>query len=708
MVKDELLKFIGKNDDFSFAFGKVKKALAGFHFSDNEILDELNNLRIQGLIFLNDQGQYVPFPDEYLIGQVSLAKKGNYGIIVGKSRYSINKDQQLSALNNDIVVCKKDKNGFYDVVQILKRNTKKIVCEIARNEENELYLIPQHLGYQFKVHVSTLKDKKEVDGKKIKLYYEGQIVSVNIGTELFDDSVIGEIEEVIGHKTDPDIDLKSIAIVNGFNPNFHEETLEQLNDIPLIVQQKDLTGRLDLRDKTIFTIDGAHTKDIDDAVSIERLPNGHYLLGVHIAHVSNYVKIGTPLFNEAGERGNSLYMLDTVIPMLPRELSNGICSLNEDEDRLTRTVFMEYDEEGKQVDFRICKSVIHSKKKMTYEAVNEIIENDNIPNGYEPFTNDLKMMLELSNILTKRKDERGYIGFASEEAQFEFDENGNPIKVNTVTPKTAEHIIENFMIEANSTIAEYVYWQGKPFVYRNHGIPDSERIFEAVRLLKTLGYRILKLKHIDDPSTIQLILNNLTNKEEYPILSTLILRTMEKAYYSTENIGHFGLSLGCYTHYTSPIRRLSDLIVHTLLDMYDECLDVSPELLLEIRRLCAVASMQERNADIAEYQAYKLACIKVMRNEIGNEFEVFISDITPNKVKIKMENGIEGVIDFSKVGIPYEYKDENKAIMIKGHDTLLIGRKITVELEELSMENLELYFTLPALKENNLKRTRQL
>ena len=710
MEIEALLNFFVEHKNETYTFNKIKKVFSNLHISDDELKRNLDALRINGSIFFDENtNNYSLCPPEYVVGTIVQSKKGAYSIAIEERRYTTRNEYLNGALKNDIVLLKKNNHNLYEVVQILKRNTTKIVCEIAKNENNDLYLIPLHLGYKFKVYAGPLKDTKLENGKKTRMYFEGQIVTVNINNEKFEDSVIGEVDEIIGHKTDPDIDLKGIAIANGFNPNFHEDTLEQVKNMPLVVTPKEVQGRLDLRNKTIFTMDGEHTKDIDDAVSIEKKPNGHYVLGVHIAHVSHYVKLNSPIFNEAAERGNSLYMLDTVIPMLPRELSNGICSLNEDEDRLTRSIFIEYDEFGNTVDYKIFKSVIHSKKKMTYEAVNEIIENDNIPNGYEPFVNDLKLMKELSDLLTKKKDDRGYIGFASEEAQFKFDEYGNPIEITTVVPKTAEHIIENFMIEANCAIAEHVYWQGKPFVYRNHGVPDSERLFETVRLLKVLGYRILKLKHVEDPSTIQAILSNFTNKEEYPILSTLILRAMDKAYYSTENIGHFGLSVGCYTHYTSPIRRLSDLIVHTLLDMYDNHEEVSQQLLLEIRRYCEVASMQERNADIAEYQAYKLACIKLMKDFIGAEFEGFISDITPNKVKLKFETGIEGVIDVTKLP-SYEYKEENKALYCKGHEPLLIGRKINVILSETSLENLELYFSIPTLEleNDNMKRTRTL
>ena len=699
MDNELLINLFYENIDETYTFSKIRKSLATLHLSDEEIKKELDALRLSGTIFFDDKNDvYKAFPYDYYVGRVVENKKGSYSLVIGTSKYSIKKELLSGALNNDMVVATKKSNGQYSIIQVLKRGTNKIVCEVKTDDNNKKYLVPCKIGYTFNVDIGSRSIKKLLDG---------QIVTINIGTEKYEDAYCGELIEVIGHRTDPDIELKTIAIANGFNPKFNDDTLEQVKSIPLEVHPEDLKGRLDLRDKMIFTMDGEHTKDIDDAISIEKKANGHYILGVHIAHVSNYVKLNTPIFNEAATRGNSLYMLDTVIPMLPRELSNGICSLNEDVDRLTRSVIIEYDETGKRIDYRIVKSVIHSKKKMTYEKVNEILENDVIPEGYEPFVNDLKIMSELSDILTKKKNDRGYIGFASEEMQFDFDENGNPIKINKIVPKTSNHIIENFMIEANCAVAEYVYWQRRPFVYRNHGVPDSERLFETVHLLKLLGYRILKLKHVDDPGTIQTILSNLTNREEYPILSTLLLRSMEKAYYGTDNIGHFGLSLGCYTHYTSPIRRLSDLIVHTLLDLYEDGLDVSDQLFLEIKKYCEVASMQERNADIAEYQAYKLACIKLMQNNIGQEYEAFISDITPKNVKIKLENGIEGIIDFSKLGYAYQYKEENKAIFIKNHDTLLIGKKLTVSLYNTSMENLELYFAIPSL-ENNMKRTRTL
>ena len=702
MVKELIIKLIDENTDIGLTINEIKKKLASYHFSVEEIMEEINALRNDGIIFLNKDNKYINFPPEYNIGTIEKTKKGAYSININNQCFSINKELLNSALINDIVIVEKMSNGKYQVIDILKRITKKIVCEVKYNELHQKVLIPLYINQEFKIDIGS---------KDMAKLIEGEIVSVELTEEKYNDACVGKLLSIVGHKNDPDINLKTIALANEFNPEFNQESLIQADSIPLQVTPKDLTGRLDLRNENIFTIDGDHTKDIDDAVSIKKLENGNYKLSVHIAHVSNYVKPDTAIFNEAEERGNSLYMLDTVIPMLPRRLSNGICSLNPHEDRLTRSVIMTINPEGEVIDYNIVKSVINSKKQMTYDNVNLILENNQIPEGYEPFVIDLQIMQELSQILTEKHNKNGYLDFSSNETEFVFDENNNPISVHERTQKSAEKLIENFMIEANCVIARHAYYQELPFIYRNHGIPDNTRISETFNLLKVLGYRLNKLSNIEDPATIQTLLENYSNKEEYPILSSLILRAMQRAYYNMNNIGHYGLSADCYTHYTSPIRRLSDLLVHTLLDTYEETYEIPDNIIKRIERDCETASRQEKNADIAEYQAYKLASIQLMNDYIGQTFEGYILDINNQRLKIKLNNGIEGIIDLVKLNIPYKYLEKSKTIILtETNEKLLIGQKIPIVLEDTSLENLELYFSYYSsiLDNNRLKKIRRI
>ncbi len=344
--------------------------------------------------------------------------------------------------------------------------------------------------------------------------------------------------------------------------------MAEVEKLPSEVKEEEMVGRRDLRDKTIFTIDGADTKDIDDAISLDMLENGNYSLGVHIADVSYYVKEGSEIYQEAMERGTSVYLADRVIPMLPHKLSNGICSLNEGVDRLAMSCVMEIDSKGNVVSYDIFESVIRSRKKMTYTDVNKIIEENIIPEGYEPFADTLIKMEELAQILRKHKVERGYIDFGIDESKIIVDETGKAIDIKLRNRGKGENLIEDFMIAANETVATCIYFMELPFIYRVHGEPNEEKINSFLTFVSSLGYTLSgKIKDMH-PKTMQSILNQLKDKKEFHILSSLLLRSMQKAVYDTDNIGHFGLASERYTHFTSPIRRFPDTTVHRLLRKY--------------------------------------------------------------------------------------------------------------------------------------------
>ena len=456
---------------------------------------------------------------------------------------------------------------------------------------------------------------------------------------------------------DPDIELKKIAISNNFNIDFSKDAIKQADSIKETVQEDELEGRLDLRDKLIYTIDDNHTKDMDDAISIEINEKGNYVIGVHIADVSHYIKPNTPLFNEALERGNSLYMLDTVIPMLMHKLSNGICSLNPNVDRLTISCIAEIDKNGNIVDYDIKKSVINSKKKMSYSNVNKILMDNEVVPGYEEFVDNLKLANEASFALNKNYKEHGYLQFGNNEIKYT-GEKENEFK--NVEHKAAEKIIEDFMLLANKIVAtnfEYI-----PFPFRVHDMPDIDKIKSTLNYLRLLGYNIPNTNNLDNPKVLQGILKGLYDNGDYSITSQYILKSMKKAKYSPDNIGHFGLGFDTYTHFTSPIRRFNDLLVHTIVSDYlDKNFKTEEieEINKNLYKMCEHISETEVNADNAENEALKYKMAEFMEDKTNEYFNGKIVDIHPKHLIIKLENNIYGLAYINTIKNGGFYFDEH-------------------------------------------------
>ena len=482
--------------------------------------------------------------------------------------------------------------------------------------------------------------------------------------------------------------------------------LEEIKNIPTEVSEEEIKDRIDLRNECIFTIDGKDTKDIDDAISLVKLPNGNFELGVHIANVSHYVKKGSAIFEDAYNRGTSVYLLNYVIPMLHHKLSNGICSLNPNEDRLARSCIMEIDKNGEVVNYKICPTVINSKKKMDYDSVNSILENNIIPEGYEEFVGTLKNMQELSNILTIKRNKNGSLDFASNEIKIDIDENGKTLGFNLCQHRSAEHLIENFMIIANETVATHITWLNLPCVYRVHDCPIDQVLNSTVTFISNLGYRINKVRDAENPKLIQQLLKKLSEYEEYPILSNLVLRSMKRAYYTTENIGHFGLASNNYTHFTSPIRRFPDLMVHTLLDKYDNIYNenYNEEKLREylqclearLKEGCNHSSYKERQADLAEDDSNKFAMLKYMEEHIGKPFEGTIIEITEKYIKVKTDNEIIGKVKLYDIdGDDFIFRRDKYRLYGKNTgQQYRIGNKVLVTAQRVDKSEKEIYFIL--------------
>ena len=475
-------------------------------------------------------------------------------------------------------------------------------------------------------------------------------------------SLEGKITEVIAREGQPDSDVLSLIRAYGLYETFPSRVNAEAkarSREPITEKMISESGRLDLRDKTIFTIDGPTAKDLDDAVSIEMLPNGNYLLGVHIADVSHFVAEDGYLDREALKRGTSVYLINRVVPMLPKALSNGSCSLNEGEDKLTLSCFMEINGEGAVVDHSIQESVIRSSARLVYDDVSDILEKDDkvLSKKYSSIVGDIKLMGELAAILRHRRKQRGSLDFDISEAVITLDEDENPIAVELEERRAANRLIEEFMLVANETVAEHFFWLNYPFVYRIHEKPDPEKIMDLKTYLMNFG---IKLKGSADniyPKTLADIIADIEDKPYESVVNRVMLRTMKKARYSTECEGHFGLAFRYYCHFTSPIRRYPDLIIHRIIKesitgrMTEEKLE---KYRMDAEKAADISSKTERKAQELEREVDKMKKAQFMEAHIGEEYDGVVSGVTDFGVYVELPNTIEGMALASELARPYQ------------------------------------------------------
>jgi len=667
-----------------------------------ELQESLEALVNQYLVFHTKKDKYILLKNcpSLKIGKYQANKKG-FGFVVLKQEDDlyIDKDYTNGAIEDDIVLAEVVRKGIKPegkIIRVIKRDLHNLVGEIIETKK----------GFDLKLDDDKLDLMIKLDKKSLKNCVPGHKVLVKLVKELGKKRYFGEVIKVLGHKDDPGMDILSIAYKYQIEPEFSEEVEEQLLDIPTEVSEADLIGRRDLTGWNIFTIDGSHTKDIDDAISFTRDGN-NYVLGVHIADVSHYVKENTPLGDAAYERGTSNYLANTVIPMLPHKLSNGICSLNEGVLRLTMSCVMTIDPKGKVVDYEIFESYIKSSKKMTYEAVNDIIMRDIVAPGYEEYADTLKEMNTLAHILRKEKISRGYIDFDLDEPEIIQDEEGHAIDVVRVEREDGEKLIEDFMIAANETIASHIFNMDLPFIYRTHGKPNSEKIDDFTNLLKVLGYQ-LETRVIDmNPITMQNILKELSDKPEFSILSSMLLRSMKKAEYTKENFGHFGLASKAYTHFTSPIRRFPDLTVHRLLKKYlvekDFSMSTIDYLNNNLVLVAEHSSEREVAAQSAERDVADMKMAEYMESHVGEVYEGVIDTVTNFGFFVELANMIEGLVHVNTLkGDYFTYVPELLSMIGKStKKTYRIGQKVTVRCIRASKEAAMIDFELVEMKDGN-------
>lgn len=698
-MRDDILNIL-KNSDRALDLYELHDML---HINTvegaKELTDELRKLTDEVVVYHSNKDKYMMLEKSHLRKGVMRTNKKGFGFVEVENMDDdiyVAQDNMNGAIHDDIVLVEITSKMNLDrlegrVLKVIKRQVQRYIGEITFDAKGKGHIKLDDNKIKLNIEIPKDKTLNAVDGHKVVVELVKKLNN-NLKYE-------GKVVEIIGHKNDPGVDILSIIYKYNINTVFPDDVKEEVANINMEVLPEEYHGRRDLRDQMIFTIDGDDTKDIDDAISIEKFANGHYKLGVHIADVSYYVKEGSPLDNEAMERGTSVYLVDRVIPMLPHELSNGICSLNPNVDRLAISCVMEFDSTGKQLDYEIFPSVIKSRIQMTYKKVNSILEKNVVPEGYEPYADTLREMAELATILRKAKVRRGYINFDIDEAKILVNENCKPTEITVRERGVGENLIEDFMIAANECVATHIYFMNLPFIYRVHEVPKEEKIRSFLGFVSNLGYSIPGDIKDTKPTTMQRILKALDDKPEYKILSSLLLRCMQKAVYKPVNLGHYGLASTCYTHFTSPIRRYPDTTVHRLLRTYlfENKIDNATIRKWE-EKLVYVAehsSDRERASVDCEREVEDMKMAEYMESHIGEEFDGMISSVTSFGMFVELDNLVEGLVPLRDMPDFFVYDEERMTLTgEKSHVKYTIGERVRVKVVRASKEDKTIDFEI--------------
>ena len=694
-MEEQELKVLNLIKDKDYAPMKAKEIAMIMHVPKseyNELLRILGKLEMEMKIQKNRKNQYRPVDTVYYDGIYRKNQKG-FGFVKIEDQEDeiyISKENSKNALNGDRVLIEiieeknKVKKAEGKVVKILKHEKDTIVGRFENNK-NFGFVVPDDKNFGTDIFISKknfgkARNNHKVLVKIIKYPEKGKKAE-------------GKIIEVLGNVNEAGVDMLSLIKEHKLPSTFPESVVEEAKKCGNQIDENDIARRRDLRQDIIFTIDGEDAKDLDDAVKVTKLDNGNYKLDVHIADVSYYVKPDSLLDQEALLRGTSIYMLGRVIPMLPRELSNGICSLNAGEDRFTLSCSMEINQKGEVISSDVYKAVINVTERMTYTNVQKILDNsdEEVVNRYKPYIQEFKLMEELALILKNKRLEQGYLNLDIPESKIELDIDGRVTNIKKYETTFANEIIEQFMLTANETIAEKFFWLDAPFIYRVHEKPDYEKVQELNKFLFNFGLRIKASKDNIYPKEFAKILEEVQGKEEEKVVSNLVLRTLKVARYEAINEGHFGIASKYYCHFTSPIRRYPDLFIHRIISKYlEDNYDVEESFVEEYKKQAEERAKQsserESIATKVERESEDIKKAEYMEGRIGEEYEGIISSVTSFGIFVELENTVEGLIRFDDLGDEYFIYDEERKMLIgeQTRTTYKIGDKINIRVKDAS------------------------
>ena len=704
--KDKILKLFLDSEYVPMKFKELAFIMQVSKGNEEELSKLLNELEEYGKIIRTNKGRYaLPDIKGYFSGRFIGHEKG-YGFIESDNvKESIFVPAHLinGAMNGDIVLANiikektNDKRAECEIVKITKRANEVVVGRFEYNK-NFGFVIADDKRIPFDIHIS--KDRffnaRNNDKVLVKILKYPENKS----------KAEGEIIEILGNMRDMGIDILSVVKTYNIPYEFSEEILKEAQSISQTIDETNIIDRIDLRNKEIFTIDGEDAKDLDDAVCVDINENGNYLLGVHIADVSHYVRENTNLDKEAMSRGTSVYLVDRVVPMLPKELSNGICSLNEGKDRFTLSINIEINSKGEIISHDVYKGIINVTKRMTYTDVSKILidKDEETCKKYVNYIEHFKRMEELALIIRKRRKEKGSLDLDIPEAKIIVNEKGKAIDVKKYDITIANNVIEEFMLTANETIAEKFFWLDAPFIYRIHEEPAKEKVEELNKFLYNLGYRIKGSNGVQ-PKAFQEVLEKVKGKDEERIISNLVLRTLKLAKYSKLNEGHFGLASKYYCHFTSPIRRYPDLFIHRIISKY---IDENYALLQnehekyskQAAEYAEISSEREKVAEKAERDADDIKKAEYMETKIGEEFDAIISSVTSFGFFVQLGNTVEGLVKFEYLDNDYYIYDEEHKYLIGERTKKIyrVGDKLKVKLVAASSLLKKIDFALVNLK----------
>ena len=687
--KEEIILQFMKDPEYTPMKAKEIAMILGVPKKEYHLFQEaISNLEMELKIGKNRKNRYRVIEENYQEGIFRKNAKG-FGFVKidgQEDEIYIAKENAKDALNGDRVIIEiieeknKVKNAEGKIKRIVKHE-KDTVVGTFQNNRNFGFVIPDDKIFGTDIFISKSNFGKARNNHKVVV----QITKYPQKGKKAE----GKIIEVLGGPNEAGIDMLSLIKEYKLPSTFPEEVVEEAKKAGNKVDKKDIPNRVDLRDHTIFTIDGEDAKDLDDAVRVIKLENGNYRLDVHIADVSYYVKEGSLLDKEALIRGTSIYMLGRVIPMLPRELSNGICSLNAGEDRFTLSCTMEIDQNGKVVSSEVYKGIINVTERMSYTDVQKILDKSDkeVLKRYSKYTQDFETMAELATILKDRRKEQGYLNLDIPESKIELDMNGRVTKIGKYETSFSNEIIEQFMLIANETIAEKFYWLEAPFIYRVHEEPDIDKVKELNKFLFNFGMKIKIANEKVYPTEFAKVLEEVKGKDEEKVVSNLVLRTLKVARYEAENKGHFGIASKYYCHFTSPIRRYPDLFIHRIISEYlENSYNMKDSWIEEYEQKAEERARQsserEKIATKVERDSEDLKKAEYMENKIGEEYEGIVSSVTQFGMFVELENTVEGLIRFENLGDEYFVYDEDRKRLIgeRSKKEYKIGDKVRIRV----------------------------